>query len=275
MTGSPAPMPAPGLWETWGRGRLLALAVLLVAGNFACQLTWYDRVGGLFGPVLAGAVGGVLVPLAVLAWRWRWRAGRDFALGIPAAAPALGSVLLALAALAPGSFLAWFSLQLHPADPQWLAHYAQNLPTTTGDIAVAVLAVVVAGPLAEELVFRGLVHRIFSRTWGPWPAIAVSAIVFGLVHGEPWYLFGLIAVGALLGFIWEATGSLACCWLAHSVHNGVSLAVMLARGPAGAAPETPTAVDAALAAGSLVMLWLAGRRMWQARPRAPHGDAVP
>lgn len=263
----PASPPRAGLWETWGRGRLLALAGLLVAGNFACQLAWYDRAGGLFGPVLAGALGGVLVPLLVLGLRWRWRAGRDFALDRPAPAQALGSVLLALAALAPGSLLAWLSLQMHPADPEWLAHYAQNLPATPVAIAVAVVAVVLAGPLAEELVFRGLVHRVFSRTWGPWPAIAVSALVFGLIHGEPWYLLGLIAVGALLGFVWEATGSLACCWLAHAVHNGVSLAVMIARGPGGAAPEAPNAPDIAVAAGSLVMLWLAGRRMWQARPR--------
>lgn len=263
---SPA-SPSPGLWTSWSRGRLLALAALLVAANFACQLVWYDRAGGLFGPVLAGALGGVLLPLLVLAWRWRWRAGRDFALGRPAAAHAAGAVLLALAALAPGSLLAWLSMRLHPADPQWLAHYTANLPRTPADIAVATVAVVVVGPLAEEVVFRGLVHRVFSRTWGAWPAIAVSALLFGLVHGEPWYLLGLIAVGALLGFVWEATGSLTCCWLAHAVHNGISLGVMVATGPAAAQAQPPTATDLALAAGSLAMLAVVGRWLWQARPR--------
>lgn len=262
-----SPPVAPGLWETWGRGRLLALAGLLVAANFACQLLWYDRGGGLFGPVLAGAVGGVLLPLLVLAWRWRWQAGRDFGFDVPAPWKATGAVMLALAALAPGSLLAWLSLRLHPADPEWLAHYAANLPRTPGEVALAAVAVVVVGPLAEELVFRGLVHRVFSRTWGPWPAIAVSALLFGLVHGEPWYLLGLIAVGALLGFVWEVTRSLTCCWIAHAIHNGISLGVMVATGPAGAQSQMPTAADLALVAGSLTMLVIVGRRLWQARPR--------
>lgn len=264
---SAPPPPAPGLWESWSRGRLLALAGLLIAANFACQILWYDRAGGLFGPVLAGAVGGVILPLLVLARRWRWKVGRDFALDRPQPLQAGGAVLLALAALAPGSLLAWLSLRLHPADPEWLAHYAANLPGTAPETTLAVVAVVIAGPLAEELVFRGLVHRVFSLTWGSWPAIAVSALLFGLVHGEPWYLLGLIAVGAMLGFVWEATRSLTCCWLAHAVHNGVSLAVMLASGPAAAQPQAPTAVDLALAAGSLAMLVLVGRWLWRARPR--------
>jgi membrane protease YdiL (CAAX protease family) len=260
------PTPPPGLWESWSRGRLLALAALLVMGNFACQLVWYDRQGGLFAPVLVGAVAGVFLPLLILGWRWRWRPARDFGLDRPKPIAATGAVLMALATLAPGSLLAHLSLKLHPVDPAWLANYTQNLPRSPGDIAIAALAVVVAGPLAEELIFRGLVHRVFSRTWGAWPAIAASALVFGLVHGEPWYLLGLVAVGAMLAFVWEATRSLTSCWLAHAVHNGVSLSLMIAEGPAGAQPQPLTPLDLALAAGSLVMLILVGR--WLKRSAA-------
>jgi membrane protease YdiL (CAAX protease family) len=254
-----SPTPQPGIAESWSRGRLLALAALLVAGNFACQLIWYERVGGLFAPVLAGAVGGVFLPLLLLGYRWRWRPGRDFGFDRPTPLVLTGAVMMALAALAPGSLLAWLSLKLHPVDPTWVAQYAQNLPRTTAQLIVAALAVVIAGPLAEEIIFRGLVHRTFSRTWGPWPALVASSMVFGLVHGEPWYLLGLIGVGAMLAFVWEATHSLTACWLAHAVHNGVSLAVMVAQGPAGAEPTPPTAVDVALATGSLAMLFLVGR----------------
>jgi membrane protease YdiL (CAAX protease family) len=261
------PAPAPGLWESWGRGRLLALAALLVMGNFACQIFWYSRGGGLFAPVLFGAVGGVILPLLVLGRRWRWRPARDFGLDRPTPVAAAGAVLMALAALAPGSLLAHLSQRLHPVDAEWLTHYTQNLPRSPGDIAIAIAAVVVAGPLAEELIFRGLVHRVFSRTWGPWPAIVASALVFGLVHGEPWYLLGLVAVGAMLAFVWETTRSLTACWLAHAVHNGVSLGVMVAEGPAGAQPQAPTPVDLAVAAASLAMLVLVGRWLRRAAAR--------
>lgn len=262
-----SPAPAPGLWESWSRSRLLALAALLVLGNFACQLVWYDRQGGLFAPVLIGAVAGVFVPLLILGRSRRWRPSRDFGLDRPTPTAAVGAVLMALAALAPGSLLAHLSLKLHPVDAAWLANYATNLPRTPGEMAIAALAVVVAGPLAEELIFRGLVHRVFSRTWGPWPAITASALVFGLVHGEPWYLLGLIAVGVMLAFVWETTRSLTACWLAHAVHNGVSLGVIVAEGPAGAQPQAPTPMDLALAAGSLAMLILVGRWLKRAAAR--------
>ena len=254
-----SPGAPPGLWETWSHGRLLALAAILMLGNFTCQLLWYQVDRGLFGPVLIGSVGGVFLPLLALGRRWHWRAVHDFGLDRPKPVVLVGAVMMALAALAPGSLLAELSLRLHPADPEWLAHYAQNLPHTPAQIAVAFAAVVLVGPLAEELVFRGLVHRVFSRTWGPWPAIVASALVFGLIHREPWYLFGLVAVGLMLAFVWEATRSLTACWVAHAVHNGISLGVMLAQGPAGAVPQKIAPADVALSAASLVMLVLVGR----------------
>jgi membrane protease YdiL (CAAX protease family) len=262
-----SPTSVPGLWESWSNGRLLALAALLVMGNFACQLVWYDRQGGLFAPVLIGAVAGVFTPLLILGWRWHWRLSRDFGLDRPTPVAAAGAVLMALAALAPGSLLAHLSLKLHPVDAGWLANYTQNLPRSTSDLVVATLAVVVAGPLAEELIFRGLVHRVFSRTWGAGPAIVASALIFGLVHGEPWYLFGLVAVGVILAFVWENTRSLTACWLAHSVHNGVSLGMMVAEGPAGAQPQPLTPMDLTLAAASLAVLILVGRWLKRAAAR--------
>lgn len=276
----PPPGPAAGLWNTWSHARLLALAALLVAANFAFQMAGYAVDHGLFAPVLAGSVGGVVLPLLFLGRRWQWRPARDWGLDRPRPLVAGGAVLMALGALAPGSLLAWLSERLHPVDADWITQYARNLPTTPAQVAVAILAVVVAAPVAEELVFRGLIHRVFSRTWGPWPAIVASSLVFGLVHGEPWYLLGLVGIGALLAFIWEATGSLTACCLAHAVHNGVSLALMIARGPAGLESVTPTATDLALAAGSLALLVLTGRWLRQAaaagRTDAPgDGNARP
>ena len=45
-----------------------------------------------------------------------------------------------VAALAPGSLLAYLSLKLHPVDAQWLANYTQNLPVSATEIAVAAFA---------------------------------------------------------------------------------------------------------------------------------------
>lgn len=261
------PQPPGGASEGWEQARLLSLAALLFVANWACQVIWLGLAGGLFPSVVAGALFGTLLPLALLARSPRWAAVRELRLRWPSPAAAGGSIVVALCSLAPGSVLGWVSLQLHPVDPQWLARFAEDLPQAPAEVAVAALAVVVAAPLAEELVFRGLVHRSFSRTWGPWPAILLSSLVFSIVHFEPWYLLGLLAVGLMLGFVWEVTRSLACCWLAHAVHNAVSLAIMVADGPAGAEPPAPTPGGLALAGGSLLVLGLVGLRLWRSRPR--------
>ena len=54
---APTPEPEPkGPWNTWGNGRIVGLAALLIAGNFLVQIIVYAAGGGLFAPVLAGAI---------------------------------------------------------------------------------------------------------------------------------------------------------------------------------------------------------------------------
>ena len=45
-----------------------------------------------------------------------------------------------------------------------------------------ILASAAAVPLLEEFLFRGVLLGLFLRVLGPWPAAAVSSLVFGIVH---------------------------------------------------------------------------------------------
>ena len=42
-----------------------------------------------------------------------------------------------------------------------------------------------AGPLAEELTFRGVIQTRLERAMPPWLALVLQAAIFGLVHGTP------------------------------------------------------------------------------------------
>jgi membrane protease YdiL (CAAX protease family) len=126
---------------------------------------------------------------------------------------------------------------------------------------------VVAAPLAEEIIFRALLQRLAAGLWGGVPGLAVAALAFGLVHGEPWYLLGLIGVGAVLGTVWLATGSLTACWIAHGVHNGVSLAWLLIQGDIAVEPTAITSGDWVLAGTSSLALLVAGRILLRRRVR--------
>jgi len=250
---------APGMWETWSRGQILALAILLMAGNFFFQIVFYLIRQDLFLPVLAGALGGVLVPMVLMARRWDLSFSRDFGLTFPHPAVLGAAALISICSVMPTSLLAEFSIRLHPVDPEWMTLYLENLPNTTWEIILAAVTVVLVAPVAEEIIFRGLLQRVTATLWGPLPGILVSALLFGIVHGEPWFLFGLIGVGLVLAFIFATTGSVTACWVAHGLHNAVSLWVMLGGGEGPNEPRPVTAQDWALAAVSVVGLVVVGK----------------
>jgi len=266
---SPAPVQPPGMWTDWSRGRIMALATILMAANFFFQILFFLVGEDLFFPVLAGAVAGVLIPVYLLSQKYLFPLGRDFGLNRPGPLVLPGAALMAVCSLVPTSLLAEFSLRLHPADPKWESFFREHLPTSTAGILLAVVTVVFVAPLAEEIVFRGILHRLASSMWGAIPAAIISSLVFGIVHGEPWFLFGLVGVGLMLAFVWEATGSVTACWAAHAVHNAISLWAMLNSEGSLAEPQTITWQDWGLAAGSLLGLALVGRFLLMMKKRGP------
>ncbi|MEN8006493.1 MAG: CPBP family intramembrane glutamic endopeptidase [Candidatus Krumholzibacteriota bacterium] len=256
------PQQPQGLWETWSRGRIMGLATILMAGNFFFQVLFYLVRTDLFVPVLAGAVAGVLLPVYLLARRWNFTLRRDFSLTTVHPLILAAAALMALCSLVPTSLLAELSLRLHPANPQWESFFRENMPTTGPGILFAVFTVVFVAPLAEEIIFRGLLHRLASVMWGAMPAALISALVFAIVHGEPWFLFGLVGVGFMLAFIYETTRSVTACWVAHAVHNAVSLWAMLNAEGSLAEPQPITMQDWGLAAGSILGMLVVGRFLW-------------
>lgn len=78
-------------------------------------------------------------------------------------------------------------------------------------------------PIAEELVFRGLIYKRFRETFPMIRAIIWSAMIFGLYHGNlVQALYGLI-LGLLLAYIYEKYGSIKAPILAHIVLNLTSV----------------------------------------------------
>jgi len=244
---------APGLWARWSSLRLVLFGFALLAGNFLVQILIYGTTGLLFLPVLAGNLLGVILPCVLASRLNEGTFARDFHLRWPGAGGATLAVVAALVALSPTSFLAHLSSRIHAVDPDWIAFYREMLPDTVGGLALATATVVLVAPLAEELLFRGLLYRLARRSWGPWPAAVVSALAFGLVHGEPWYLFGLVGLGMWLAFLYESTGSLLMPVVAHATHNGISLLLMVKDRATLGAEEPITAVDGILLAASLAV----------------------
>jgi|GEM_PF-839689 hypothetical protein len=89
------------------------------------------------------------------------------------------------------------------------------------------LLIVVIGPFAEELFFRGFLYGFFKRKLSSRDAIFLSAMLFSLVHSDPIGTLPIFCLGVFLAWIYEQTGSLAASFIFHSVHNLIMFSVMI------------------------------------------------
>lgn len=82
--------------------------------------------------------------------------------------------------------------------------------------ALELATVVLLGPIAEELFFRGaLVHRWTAR-WGPRVAAGASAALFGALHADP---IGGVVFGLCMTLVYLRTGTLLVPMACHALHN--------------------------------------------------------
>jgi uncharacterized protein len=86
--------------------------------------------------------------------------------------------------------------------------------------------VVIAAPVMEEILFRGIILDGFLKRYGPAKAITVSALLFGFLHLNPWQFVSAFCIGILMGWIYYRTGSLALVILIHFANNFLAFVAM-------------------------------------------------
>ncbi len=90
-----------------------------------------------------------------------------------------------------------------------------------------VLGTAVLAPVAEEMLFRGLLLRALLRRMDAGPAVFISAGVFGLAHltdpGAWLAVPGLVALGVVFGVLAIRSGSLAQSMLVHALYNLIAV----------------------------------------------------
>jgi CAAX protease family protein len=92
----------------------------------------------------------------------------------------------------------------------------------------AVVMIVMLAPVAEELFFRGFVFAGLRSRWPLWSSSLVSGLIFGLVHAPTGIttVVPLAALGFALCWLYDRTGSLWPCVIAHAINNGLALALV-------------------------------------------------
>jgi membrane protease YdiL (CAAX protease family) len=86
-------------------------------------------------------------------------------------------------------------------------------------LVMTVLLACIVGPIAEEIVFRGILYSTLRRRCSRSMAMLLSGSLFAAVHTNAIGFLPIVALGALLADRYERTGSLASSIAIHVVHN--------------------------------------------------------
>jgi len=195
----------------------IIFAAIQMMASFGVQAVWillYDSTNlGATGLIVTMAVFSA-VTLVVFLWtRWaevsrHWVRTRPWFV-------LFWCVIAALGALIPST---WLQEQM-PALPNVAEQeFDLILKDRMGYLVVGLLA-----PLVEELVFRGAILRSLLR-WkqNPWVGIAISALLFALIHMNPAQMPHAFLIGLLLGWMYYRTDSIVPGVVYHWVNNTVA-----------------------------------------------------
>jgi hypothetical protein len=97
------------------------------------------------------------------------------------------------------------------------------------------LSPIVSAPIAEEVLFRGLVFRLLLERVTLWPAVALSALLFALIHLPYWWASGamppatlvlrlgsIFTYGVFFALLYRWSGSLYAPLISHILNNLVT-----------------------------------------------------
>jgi membrane protease YdiL (CAAX protease family) len=109
--------------------------------------------------------------------------------------------------------------------------FEQMLGSRTAIVLLG-LVVVVLGPVAEELAFRGLLMPLLMRSIGTGTGIVLTGIIFGSVHGYEYqwswrHILLISAAGCVFGWARYKTKSTVASALMHSTFNLTQFAAFL------------------------------------------------
>jgi membrane protease YdiL (CAAX protease family) len=120
----------------------------------------------------------------------------------------------------------------------WLPEYSQHviarLPIDVSTLSIAVIVAVLISTLGEEIIYRGLFQNRISAFLPVSAAIALSSLIFGLMHYSPGPALVVLVDVALVivdsviyGIIFARTRNIFVSWAAHFLADVVGMAFLL------------------------------------------------
>jgi membrane protease YdiL (CAAX protease family) len=199
-------------------GLIAAMVFFVAQGVAAAVIIGRGRVTGA-AVLIAFSIGGA-VTYALMRWVYAKAKTRDVPriLAEGASRPLLG-LAFGVAAAAFGLAYLWVIGSLGLLD-----EITRNNESYI-DLGLWVVPLgVIAAPIFEEFIFRGLIFGGLRRSFSLWPATLASAAVFAILHPPP-AIVPVFVVGVCAALVYERTRSLLAPMIVHAVYNACVIAL--------------------------------------------------
>ena len=126
-------------------------------------------------------------------------------------------------------FFVSYAMELLPIPEDMMNAYVQASSPLLQDqnLLIQIVALAVIAPIAEEVVFRGLILSRFKKAMPTVLAIVLSSVLFGLVHMQLLWIIYATLMGMLLAVVAEQEKSIGASILLHMAINFSALFVEL------------------------------------------------
>lgn len=91
--------------------------------------------------------------------------------------------------------------------------------TDSAQMLIALFSIMIAAPIFEEILFRGIIQNELLSFMRPWSAIGLQAVLFGVMHGVLFQSIFTSMVGVFLGIVYYKTQNIKTSAVCHGVFN--------------------------------------------------------
>lgn len=91
--------------------------------------------------------------------------------------------------------------------------------SSVGRGVAAWASVMIAAPILEEIIFRGLVYETLRKRWSFVVSAAFSSVFFGVIHGSISAAVVAMVAGFIFCMLYERTSSIFATIIVHAINN--------------------------------------------------------
>lgn len=137
--------------------------------------------------------------------------------------------------------------------PEQMSGATESVSELSGGLpfGLAFLLICVTPAIFEEIAFRGGLFSCFRGFRSPWPAILISAAVFGAFHGSFWRFVPTAMLGIAMGYLLAETDNMFYNMFFHLINN--ALPTLLLQLTSSVASEQMESAEAMASTGILLV----------------------